>query len=29
MKANFLFRKVDTTEDNNDVKLLKDELWTR
>ena len=29
MKDNFLFGKVDTTEDNNDVKLLKGELWTR
>jgi len=31
MEVNILFRKdqVDTTDDNKDVKLLKDELWTR
>jgi len=31
MEVNILFRKdqVDTTDDNKDFKLLKDELWTR
>jgi len=31
MKVDILFRKdqVDTIDDNKDVKLLKDELWTR
>jgi len=31
MKANVLSRKdyIDTTEDNKDVQMLKDEIWTR
>jgi len=31
MKADILSRKdqVDTKDDNKDIKMLKDELWTR
>jgi len=31
MRADILFRKdqVNTTDDNKDIKMLKDELWTR